>query len=292
MRIGEVQKPRTLEEALEILGDHPDTLPLAGGTDLLVKVKDGLVSSERVLDLSSVAILKGIRSEDNTVGIGALTTLGELEESPLVRRLFPCLVRAAAQVGSVQIRNRATLGGNLVNASPAADTVPALLVLGARLVLWGPDGKREVPVEEFFLGPGKTVLETGELLSEILLPVTGNNTTSGFEKVGKRNAQAISVANGAFLLEYRQTDGGVQVIRCRLAAGSVAPTAVRLANAESVLEGKALTEGRIAEALSAVRKDIRPITDLRASARYRTLVTENIFRRMLLAALQSVPQEG
>lgn len=292
MRIGEVQKPSTLEEALEILRNHPETLPLAGGTDLLVKIKDGLVPSDRVLDLSSVPTLKGIRSEDNTVGIGALTTLGELEESPLVCRMFPCLAKAAALVGSVQIRNRATLGGNLVNASPAADTVPALLVLGARLVLWGPAGKREVPVEEFFLGPGKTVREPGELLSEILLPVPENNTISGFEKVGKRNAQAISVANGAFLLEGLPTAQGVQVIRCRLAAGSVAPTAVRLRAVERVLEGNLLTEQRILAALSGLGGSIRPITDLRASARYRTMVTENIFRRLLLDALQSVSQAG
>lgn len=292
MRIGEVQKPSTLEEALEILRNHPETLPLAGGTDLLVKIKDGLVPSDRVLDLSTVPSLKGIRSEDNTVGIGALTTLGELEESPLIRRVFPCLAKASAQVGSVQIRNRATLGGNLMNASPAADTVPALLVLGARLVLWAPAGKREVPVEEFFLGPGKTVCEPGELLSEVLLPVPENNTISGFEKVGKRNAQAISVANGAFLLEYRQTDGGVQVTRCRLAAGSVAPTGVRLRAVESLLEGNLLTEQRILAALSGLGESIRPITDLRASARYRTMVTENIFRRLLLDALQSISQDS
>ena len=179
-----------------------------------------------------------------------------------------------------------------MNASPAADTVPALMVLGARLVLRGPGGIREVPVEEFFLGPGKTVCEPGELLSEILLPVTGNNTTSGFEKVGKRNAQAISVANGAFLLECLRTGQGVQVIRCRLAAGSVAPTGVRLRAVERVLEGNLLTEQRILSALSGLGGSIRPITDLRASARYRTMVTENIFRRLLLDALQSVSQDG
>ncbi len=253
-------EPRTLAEALEMLRGEPAPVPIAGCTDVYVGLHFGTVPPCRFLDLHGLDELRGIRRVGDMLAIGALATYTDLIRSPLVRRRLPILVEASRQVGSPQIQNRGTLGGNLANGSPAGDTLPVLAVAEATVVLVSAAGERRVPFGSFYTGYRRTVLRPDELIAAIEVPpVEGRQW---FRKVGTRAAQAIS----------KVVMAAVRAPHSRIALGSVAPTVVRLPRTEAVLAGG----GSLAEAQAALLEEIAPIDDLRSTAAYRRRVSANL----------------
>jgi xanthine dehydrogenase small subunit len=253
-------QPGSLDEAVRMLRDEGPLVPLAGCTDLYVGLHFGAAPGPRFLDLSGLRPLRGIRTRGDALVIGALTTYTELRASPLVRRRLPILAEAARWVGSVQIQNRGTLGGNIANASPAGDTLPVLAVAEAAVLLRSADGERRVPFGSFYTGYRKTVMRPDELIVAVEVPpVEGRQW---FRKVGTRAAQAIS----------KVVMAAVRAPRPRVALGSVAPTVVRVPRTEAALAGG----GTLAEAQAALMDEVQPIDDLRSTAAYRRRVAANL----------------
>jgi xanthine dehydrogenase small subunit len=253
-------QPRTLGEALRLLRDEGPLVPLAGCTDLYVGFHFGTVPEQRFLDLQGLRELGGIRRRGETLVIGALTTYTDLIRSPLVRRRLPILAEASRWVGSPQIQNRGTLGGNIANASPAGDTLPVLAVAEATIVLRSAGGERRVPFGSFYTGYRQTVRRPDELIVAVEIPpVEGRQW---FRKVGTRAAQAIS----------KVVMAAVRAPHPRIALGSVAPTVVRVPRTEAALAGG----GSLAEAQAVLMGEIQPIDDLRSTAAYRRRVSANL----------------
>jgi CO/xanthine dehydrogenase FAD-binding subunit len=253
-------EPRSLDEAVRLLHDEGPLLALAGGTDLYVGFHFGSVAGRRFLDLQRLHALRGIRRRSDRLVIGALSTYTELIRSPLVRRHLPILAEASRWVGSVQIQNRGTLGGNIANASPAGDTLPVLAVAEATVVLRSVDGERRVPFLAFYTGYRQTVMRPDELIVAVEIPpIEGRQW---FRKVGTRAAQAIS----------KVVMAAVRTPHPRIAFGSVAPTVVRVPRTEAVLAHG----GDLAEAQAVLMAEIHPIDDLRSTAAYRRRVSANL----------------
>ena len=262
------------------LGGHlqaGDTAILFGGTDLLVKMRSGLATPERLLDISDVSTLRGIRIEKDKLVLGAATPETEVLEHPDVQDRLPLLATVLKTLGSLQIRNRASIGGNLVNASPAADSAIALLLYDASVELVGIEGERTLPVSGFFLGPGRTALAPGEYIRAIHLPIPAQPMTPFYHKVGKRRALTISIASIGALLRL----DGDMIHEARFAAGSVAPTPLRLSKLEDLLEGRQLTDALIDEARALAAESVSPIDDVRATAAYRRTVVGDLVARAL-----------
>jgi CO/xanthine dehydrogenase FAD-binding subunit len=271
-------RPRSLDEALRRLGEAPDLLPVAGCTDLMVADPLSRARMERVIDLTGVPELQGVREVPGGLEIGAATPFSVLRRSAALREAFPALAAAAAEIGGWQIQNRATLGGNVANASPAGDSLPVLLALGAVVVCAGPAGAREVPYDEFHTGYRKTALARGEIIVRLRLPSPPAGAVQAFRKVGTREAQAISKVVVAMLA---RVEGG-QIAELRLAAGSVAPTPVRLRRAEEAAMGRAPGEETASAAGRAAAAEVSPIDDVRSTAAYRSFALERVVRRLLL----------
>jgi len=256
---------------------------LCGGTDLLVKMRSGLVSPKLLLDISELASLREIRKADGRIEIGAAVTESELLASDVIQEHLPLLPTVLRKLGAVQIRNRGTLGGNVVNASPAADSAIPLLLYEAEVILERSQTARQLPLETFFLGPGKTALAKGEFLRALSIPIPNVQFTPFFHKVGRRRALTIAIASLGALL--RVQDNVIEEIR--LAAGSVAPTPLRLRQVETCLNGERLTESLIAEARDLAAHSVFPIDDIRASADYRRAVITDLFARFLEGAMHA-----
>lgn len=270
--------PTTPTALFEMLAQQPDARLMAGGTDLLVRLRQGPADRRPLIGLERMARLNRITTENNTVIIGAATPLSAIVADPLVRRHCPLLARAAATVGGPAIRNMATLGGNICTASPAGDTLPPLCLLGARLELAGAHTQRQVPIADFISGPGRTDLRPGELLTAIRIPMAERFGLQHFEKVGRRNALAIAVASLAALI--RLTPDG-RVAEARLAWGSVGPCVVRCTEAEARLTGHRLTIEALGAAGAAARAAVAPIDDIRATADYRRDLAANLPLRLI-----------
>ncbi|HWR39551.1 MAG TPA: xanthine dehydrogenase family protein subunit M [Patescibacteria group bacterium] len=270
-------KPPQLTEALRLMRENPDCHLLAGGTDLLVRMKLGRLQPGLLLDVSQLPELRTIREEAGLLRIGAAVTHTEICRAEAISRLAPALAGAASQVGSPQIRNRGTIGGNVGNASPAGDTLPALLAYGAVVELARYDGRRRRPLKEFFQGPGRTVLEEGELITGFSLAIRPAGQAAAFEKMGKRKALSISVVNAAVLIEM---EAGA-VVKARIALGAVAATVRRMTAAEHHLKGTDLSDGAIAQAAQLVSDAVNPIDDVRSEAAYRKQIAGVLTRRAL-----------
>jgi CO/xanthine dehydrogenase FAD-binding subunit len=273
---------RSLAHVLEVLGAQPDARVVAGATDVIPFVRAGRWRPSLVVDISRLDELHDIRLVGDGLEVGALVTHAQLMASPLVRQHAPLLAEAAGCVAGPQVRSRGTLGGNLCTASPAADTAPALLVLDAQVQLAGASGRRQLPLAQFLVGPGKTALRAGELLHSVVLPALPAGAGAAFGKVGKRQALVISVVNGAALLTVLPQEGCVG--EARIALGAVAPTVVRCAAAEAYLVGRRPAAGEPAlfdEAAVRVLESIRPINDVRGSAAYRKAAAVGLARRIL-----------
>ncbi len=259
-------QPTTLEETLALLHEQGGQARLvAGGTDLLVELQRGIRPTATVIDISKLRDLKYVRAADGWLMLGALATHNDVLASPEARAGALPLAQACLDIGAPQIRTRGTLAGNLITASPANDTIVALMALGAEVVLARQGGERVVPLDQFYLGVRRTVLAPDELLREIRLPLLTANQRGLWRRLGLRRAQAISVVHFGIVL----TLDGDRVTAARITLGAVAPTIVRAAQAEAFLAGKALTPDVCMEAGRLACADIRPISDLRGSAAYR-----------------------
>jgi CO/xanthine dehydrogenase FAD-binding subunit len=274
----DIQVPASLAEALAILSKEPGVwTPIAGGTDLMVVYNAGRLQATRFLDLSRLSELRGIQEDSTSLAFGALTTYTELRDCRAVHQHFPNLVKSAKVTGALAIQNRGTLGGNIVNASPAADTPPSLLAYGAELELVSPRGRRRVAYDGFHQGYKRMDLAADELVARILVRKPEGRSFHYFRKVGTRQAQAI--AKVCLAAHARIVDGVVAELRIGL--GSVAPAPVRAKNAEAAIQGKPLAALPIEAAQEALLGDMSPIDDIRASAHYRSVVTQNVLGHML-----------
>ena len=273
MRYRRVADERELLDGLS----NPDATILCGGTDVIVKMRAGILRPSVLLDITQLDSLKDIRVDGSSLMIGAATLESDIMQSPLVQQHAPLLVSVLAQLGSVQIRNRGTLGGNIVNASPAADSAIPLLLHETEINIVGPNAERWTRLEDFFVSPGKTTLETSEFVRRLRLPLLDRDYIPFFHKVGKRNALTIAIASLGVLLHV---EGGV-ISDCRLAVGSVAPTPRRLRAIEGQLIGRTLDSSTVAEARALIVEAISPISDVRASAEYR----KNVIGKLLVRAL-------
>ena len=282
-------EPETKEEVFSLLRNYPkdEVIILTGGTDILPEMKGKtrfpqcLVNIKRLKDLNQILYVEN----DQILRIGALAKLGEVERHPLIRRKFAILASAAHSVGSVQIRNLATIGGNICRAAPSADTVPALLVLESRLRIASSTNERTIPMDKFFLGPGETVLKHGEILAEIIIPEVPKHSGGVYMKHSPRRAMDLAVVGVAAMVCLENNNGLCRDVK--IALGAVAPTPVRAYKAESALKGNKLTKDLILEVSKSIPKEAKPISDLRASAKYREEMLVALTRRSLTQAFET-----
>lgn len=280
--------PQTLAEALDTLEKHPQGVQLiAGGTDLVPQMRSRAVQPELLVDLRLLG-LEGIELTEDGLRIGARATHTDILESDLLAEHCPALVESAVDIAGPPIRNRGTVGGNLVNASPAADLAPPLLVYDAQAILASSRGERSVPLEEFFTGPGQTVLSNDEILTEIHLPAAASNSSSKFIKLGKRKAMAVAVVSVAARLAL---DDSGSISLARIALGSVAPIPMRAFKAEQTLAGQSPSIELFAEAGQIASSESSPISDIRASGAYRRKMVAVLTRRALAAAWERLGEE-
>lgn len=277
------QKVSTLKDAFEAVSNSEGTAVfMAGGTDLLVKIKRGGLRPARVIDMKGIPGMEGVSTSGNRFSIGALTTIRTLESSSEVTQKVPLLAQAAGKLGSVQVRNKATLGGNLCNAAPSAETAPALLALEAHAEIYGREGLRVVDLREFFKGPSSTILEEGEILTSVEIPLNDHPRQGAvYYKLANRKAMDIAFVGVAVLLEIDEAE---RISKARIALGAVAPTPMRAQSAEEVLEGKMLDDEAVVRSAELAAKSCSPISDLRASAEYRRAMVKRLCKRGLLEA--------
>ncbi len=280
----------SLPEALAQLSSAgSEAIPLAGGTNVIPDLRSGRHTPKMVLDISQLKELRGIQCMDGHVVAGGGVTISELLASPLVSEHGQTLQQAARLFANPLIRNRATIAGNLVDASPAADTAPALLALDAEVDLQSQAGCRSVPLQEFFTGVRKTVRRPDELLMSVRWPVAKARTAYGYYKLGLRQADAISVISIAIRLEA-DADGCCR--EARIALGSVAPRPLRVFAAEESLRGQAFTEAAFAKAAKLAAEAVSPISDLRASGDYRRRMVGVLVQRLLIQAADELRKVG
>ena len=269
-------EPRTLAEALSLLQTYgPAAKVLAGGTDLLVQMKLGKINPQHLIHISGISELQFLKEEDG-LRMGPLVCFRDLEKSSVLKGKYAALYEAAHSVTSVQIRSMGTLGGNLCHASPAADSTPALMAMGAQIKVAGPKGTRTVPLEDFYVGPGKTRLLDDELVAEIQIPDPGPGSGSAFLKLTRVAADLAKVNAAAFVTREKDICG-----ECRIVMGAVAPKPLRLKKAEEILRGKRFEENLCRLAGEKAAEEIQPITDIRSTAWYRQEVTKVLVRDAL-----------
>jgi aerobic carbon-monoxide dehydrogenase medium subunit len=279
----EYLEPKSMQQALEWLDTYRGRARvLAGGTDLYLRLRKGVFLPDYVIDLKRVPGLDYITpNRGGGAQIGPTTLQDEVARSSVIQQLYPALAESALWVGSVQTRNRATVVGNLCNASPAADTAPALLSYGAQVKIASRQGERTVPLEEFFMGPGKTALQDNELVAEIILPAPEPHTGAAFFR-RTRTAMDIAVVCGAAMLQL--ANGTCQ--NARIGLGAVGPTPLRATRAEAALRGQTLTDQVVEEASRLASEDARPIDDVRSTAEYRREMVRVLTRRGLRQAME------
>jgi carbon-monoxide dehydrogenase medium subunit len=274
-------RPQSLTEALEMLSMYPEFIVFAGGTDLVPNLNlRKLRDVKGIVYLGSVRELKGISDYGDHIYIGALTTHAEIASSELIKRKAPNLWYASYHLGTPAVRNQGTIGGNLVNASPAADGSVALMASGAILVLKSATRNRSVPVEEFFVGKNRTILEPGEVLCGIRIPKPpeGHRKGCSFQRIGTLKGASTAIANVAVEIETRE-DGSCTA--CRVALGAVAPTPIRLRAVEGRFKGRTIDASLIVSSLEGIDEFLSPIDDTYATAWYRRRVVKVILRRAL-----------
>ncbi len=278
-------QPASLDEALDLLAEHgPAAQPVAGGTDVMINAKRKKLASDVLVSLRCLKELAYIKEEESRILIGGLTTLRDLEQSELIAARLPALADAARNMASVQIRNVATVAGNVVNAAPSADTAPPLLVSGAEVRLKSKSGERTVPLDGFFTGPGKTVLDTGEVLTEFIVPIPTDPYGQAYWKHSRRKAMDLAMVSAAVHLEF---EADLETCRlARIALGVAAPTPIRTPEAEAQLIGQKIT----AELLASIGEQSCDETlcrdSIRGEAWYRQEIIRVMVRRMGLSALE------
>lgn len=315
MKKFEYLKPRTLDEAISLLNQHGKKATLiAGGTDVIVRAKQKAIAPEILISLLSIPGLDQIQS-NGSLRLGPLVTHRAIEKSELIREEFPCLADAVECLGSIQIRNVATIGGNICTAAPSADTACPLLVLDARLNIKGTTSVRTIPIDQFFTGPGHTVLSEGEILTEIEIPKPLPNTGSAYWKHQRRLALDLPILGVAALVSldkaaitcsdllctaspisavlHRLEEDELMCREIRIALGVVAPTPVRPKRAESLLRGKKITDELIEEVSDIASKEAQPRDSMRGEAWYRRDMIRVLVKRMIMKSIERVlrPEE-
>jgi carbon-monoxide dehydrogenase medium subunit len=280
----EFYQPSTLQEASRLLKDNgPGGRFLAGGTDLVIAMKEKGLLPKYIVDLKRVPGLSGIReNNDGAVTLGALTTMYEIETSALIKKKYPFLAQSAAEVGSIQIRNRATIGGNMANATPSADTAPALIALNATAKIASASGERTIDLEAFFKGPGQSVMNADEILTEIMIPKTAANLVGEYIKFSPR--EMMDLAYVGIAVAYNLAASDKKCVSVRIVLGAVAPTPIRAKRAEAALEGQVLTEALAEKVGQLAAEEAKPISDVRSSADYRRAMVGAMTKRALLNA--------
>jgi len=268
--------PKTKKEALKILKEERvNACIVAGSTNVLPDIKVKRPSPKILVDITDIEELRGIDKKKDKICIGPLTTIAELINSELILKEGKILIQTAVEFADPLVRNNATIGGNLVTASPAADMAVPLLTLGAITKIESIREKREVKLKEFFLGPGETVLEDDEMIVGIEFEKSGINKNGYFIKLGQRKAMAIAIASLALNLEVKQN----KIIQIRIAMGSIASTPIRLTGVEEFLINKEIENGLVERAINKVSKEVNPISDIRASEEYRRYISGILFKR-------------
>lgn len=268
--------PKTLDEALNILNENAGSMRvIAGGTDLVVRLKQDQVKEDKLLDISKIDELKGIDDRGSTIYIGSGTTHTEILENPLIKDYAPILYEAVKTIGSPQIRNIGTIGGNIANASPAGDSIPALFTLESTLKVKSVEGERSISIEDFFLGPGKTALKPNEILLGVEIKKMEDSEVGFFRKVGQRKGTAISIVNAA--VKLKKDSAPMKFSKAIVALGAVAPTVVRARIVENALTSETLDSlDKIMYIARLVYREVSPISDVRGSLEYRRDVSINI----------------
>ncbi len=284
----EYLRPKSINEAISLLESHGEKgRYIAGGTDVIVKIKERKMTPDYLISLRHIPDLAYIhRDPEGILRLGALTTHRMLEQSSLIRRYYPCISDAVEHIGSVQIRNVATIGGNICNAVPSADGVIPLLILGAQVTLVGPKGKRSLPLKSFFLGPGLTLMEPGEILTEFFIPPLPANSGGGYVKHTRREAMELPIVGvGCFLALSPDLK---TCAKARFGLGVAAPTPIRAYLAEEFLEGQEISEATLTEAGLIAAKETKVRDSIRGQAWYRREMVETLVRRMGLKVLERI----
>jgi carbon-monoxide dehydrogenase medium subunit len=276
--------PKGLEEVLDVFAEYGERArALAGGTDLILFMEKGRLKPDLVVEIPSCPPFVGIEVTNSHIRIGSRTTMRELETSPLIREKISILAEAASKVGSLQIRNLATIGGNICTASPAGDTLPALLVLDASVKLVSKSGERLVPLREFFVGPGETVRQPNELLTEVIVPLPSSHSGYSFYKLSVRRYMDIAIVNVAAFIAVNE-DGFIT--DAKIALGSVAPTPIRAYEAEERLKGNTINDILLDEVGRLAQEASSPITDQRGTAEYRRIMVYRLTKRVVKEAYE------
>lgn len=281
--------PTTVKEAVALLSAHPNARVLAGGTDMLVRMKGRVWTPDAVVDVARLPGAKALAFDAKRgLVLGAGVTMRQVELSALAHQRYAALAQGASVVGSVQIRNLATVAGNVCNAAPSADTAPGLIALNAKVRIAGPNGRRSMPVENFMTGPGKTALKPGELVTGIEMPAPAPRTGSAYVRHTPRSAMDIAVVGVAAWVALAPRTGLCQDVRIVL--GAVAPTPMRARSAEEMLKGQKLAPDLIQAAAECAAGEARPISDVRASADFRRYLVGVLTARMVQAAWEDARQ--
>ena len=278
------EAPTTLKNALKFLSEQGEIRPLAGGTDIIDQLKSNRRNADLVVDLKRVPELLALELTDTQLRIGSAVSCTEVHKLTAENGCFPALSEASELIGSIHIQNRASIGGNVCNAAPSADTIPALLVHEAIAHTTSTEGERRIPLIDFFAGPGQTVLQKGEILKELVLPTSSPNAASAYLRFIPRNEMDIAVAGVGSLLEIDPASGVVK--KARIALASVAPTPVRAYAAEQFLEGALIDNSSIGKASDLAVDAAVPITDVRGSAEYRKELVKVLTKRTLNICLE------
>ncbi len=273
-------RAESAEQVHQLLQEQGTRL-MMGGTDLLPQMRDGAVRPKTVVDLKGLAGMRQVTLDADGLSIGAAVTMNQVAQDPNIRETYPTLAQAAGSVASYQIRNRATIGGNLCNASPCADSSPAVLALDGELILHGPKGKRNLRADEFFVGPGKTALAPGEFLEVIRFPRPPAGSAGTYSKLG-RNKQGDLAVVGVAVMGWPDTSAS-SGYRFQIALGSVAPVPFRIPAAEKILSDQPIGESSIAAVAEMAMAAASPISDVRSSARYQILMVKTMVMRAIRA---------
>lgn len=283
MESSRFEAPTEVDEAIRLLASEKGARILAGGTDLLVQMRLGVSAPEVFVDIKRIPRMMATQLDSTGLTLGAAVPAAEIFENESIRSLWPGLAEATDLIGSTQIQSRATWCGNLCNASPAADSVPAMIVCQAIAVVAGPKGEREIAVEDFATGPGKTVLEPGELVVEFRVPAPAPRSADAYLRLIPRTEMDIAVVGSAVQLAL---DGAGSISSARVALGAVAKTAIRVPEAERALVGSRLEESALARAATAASDAAQPIDDRRGTIAYRKKIAGVLTRRAAQAAYE------
>lgn len=284
MHAFEYEAPKTLADAIKLFATtNGDGRLLAGGTDLIDQMRLGRHCPQVVIDVKKIPELKRLEIDEAGLHIGASTTCAEIQANPEISERFSALTDSCQIIGGIQIQSRASLGGNLCNASPAADSIPSMVALNGVCVIAGPKGQRELPVEEFCTGPGANDLRLGEILVEVRFPIPPANSGSHYRRMIPRNEMDIAVAGCASYVEL--SEDGQQIKQARISLGAVAPKPILATEAAEFLLNKPIDEPLLIQSAELARGTTEPIDDMRGTARYRTRVTGVLVKRTLELAI-------